>query len=281
VNPFLSREAKYPLTTAESPKKVMIVGGGLAGMETALFLAERGHQVCLYEKKHELGGQWNIACATPGKEDYATLTDYLKRSLDRYGVAVTLGTEVTKEKVLETKPDVVVVATGAVPLGLNVPGSTGENVVQGHDVIEGKVEVKGKVVVVGGRFIGMELAIWLKEQGKEVSLVTRAGLGENGIKLEKLSFKTLATKLIELNVPLYLNATVLEITNKAVVISLGNEIFLLPADTVILAVGMRSDNKLAQALEGAAPEVHMVGDCVRPRDAAEVSYQAAKLAAKI
>jgi len=281
VNPFLSREAKYPFIPAEVPKKVMVVGGGLAGMETAIYLAERGHRVSLYEREPELGGQWNIACATPGKEDYATLTDYLRRSLDKHGIAVTLGTEVTKEKVLETKPDVVVVATGAIPLGLNVPGSTAKHVVQAHDIIEGKIEAKGRVVVVGGRFVGMELAIWLKEQGKEVSLVTKAGLGQNGIKLEKLSFKTLATKLVELNVPLYLNATVLEITDKAVVISLGNEIFLLPADMVILAVGMRSDNKLAKELEGTVPEVYTVGDCVRPRDAADVAYQAAKLAAKI
>jgi len=281
VNPFLSREAKYPFISAEAPKKVMVVGGGLAGMETAIYLAERGHQVSLYEREPELGGQWNIACATPGKEDYATLTDYLRRSLDKYGVAVTLGTEVTKEKVLETKPDVVVVATGAVPLELNVPGATAKHVVQAHDVIEGKAEAVGRVLVVGGRFVGMELAIWLKEQGKEVSLVTKAGLGQNGIKLEKLSFKTLATKLIELNVPLYLNATVLEITDKVVVISLGNEIFLLPADTVILAVGMRSDNKLAKELEGTIPEVYTVGDCVRPRDAAEAAYQAATVASKI
>ena len=281
VNPFLSREAKYPFPPAETPKKVMVVGGGLAGMETAIYLAERGHRVSLYEKKSELGGQWNIACATPGKESYATLTDYLRRSLDKYRIAVTLGIEVTREKVLEMKPDVVVVATGAVPLGLNVPGATAKHVVQGHDVIEGKVEAKGKIVVVGGRFIGMEVAIWLKEQGEEVSLVTRAGLGQNGVRLEKLSFKTVATKLVELNVPLYLNATVLEITDKAVVILLGNEIFLLPADTVILSVGMRSENRLAQELEGVVPEVYTVGDCVRPRDASEVSYQAAKLAASI
>ncbi len=282
VNPFLYREAKYPFVPAALPKKVMVVGGGLAGMETAIYLAERGHQVSLYEKKPELGGQWNIASATPGKEGYAAFTDYLRRSLDNHGVPVTLGTEITKEKVLEKKPDVVVVATGAVPLGLNVPGATGRNVVQGHDIIEGKVEAKGKIVVIGGRFIGMEVAIWLAEQGREVSLVTKAGLGQNGIRLEKMTFKALARKLFELRIPLYLNATVLEITGKAVVITLGrDEVFWLPADTVILAVGMQSENRLAQELEGVVPEVYTVGDCVRPRDAAEVAYQASVVAAKI
>jgi len=253
----------------------------LAGMQTALFLAERGHQVSLYERRTELGGQWNIASATPGKEDYASLIDYLKHSLDRHGVAITLGMEFTSKNVLQTKPDTVVVATGALPMGLNVPGAAGRNVLQAHDVIEDKREVVGKAVIVGGRFVGMEVAIWLTEQGKEASLVTRAGLGENGIKLEKRTFKTLARKLIELHVPLYLHATVLEITEKAVVIALGDEIFAIPADTVILAVGMQSENKLVQELESAGLEVHAVGDCVRPRDAAEAAYQAARVASTI
>lgn len=281
VNPYLYREAKYPPVPAKSPKKVMVIGGGLGGMQTALFLAQRGHKVALYEKKSKLGGQWNVACATPGKEDYATFTEYLKRQLDKYGVAIKLGTEVTRDKVIGLKPDAVVLATGAVPVGLRVPGGAGKNVVQGHDVIEGKAKPKGKVVVVGGRFIGMEVAIWLAEQGMEVSLVTRAGLGEDGINLEKFSFKTLAKKLLDLRVPLYLHATVVEITDNAVIFSLGGEIYSLPADTVIMAVGMQSDNGLAKELEGAVPELHMVGDCVRPRDAAEVAYQAARVAANI
>jgi len=281
VNPFLNRESRYPFEPAQSPKKVMVVGGGLAGMQTALFLAERGHRVSLYEKKLELGGQWNVACATPGKEDYATFTEYLKRRLDKYDVVVRLGAEITREKVLAEKPDAVVVATGAIPLALPVPGVTLKHVVQGHDVIEGKAEVEGKVAVVGGRFIGMEVAIWLKEQGRDVCLVTRAGLGEDGIKLEKQTFKALANKLIELRVPLYLNATVLEITEKSVVFRLGDEIYWLPADTVILAVGMKSVSQLAQELEGLVPEVYAVGDCVRPHDAAEVAYQASTIAARI
>ena len=281
VNPYLYREAKYPPPPAKAPKRVMVIGGGLGGMQTALFLAQRGHRVSLYEKSSELGGQWNVACATPGKQSYAAFTEYLKRFMHRYSVNVTLGTEATKDTVIDVRPDAVVVATGAVPVWLRVPGGSGKNVVQGHDVIEGKAKAEGKVVVVGGRFIGMEVAIWLAEQGKEVSLVTRGGLGEDGIRLEKLSFKTLAMKLLDLHVPLYLNSTVMEITDKAVIFSMGGEIYTLPADTVILAVGMQSDNKLAKELEGVVPELYTVGDCVRPRDAAEVAYQAARVAAQI
>lgn len=114
-----------------------------------------------------------------------------------------------------------------------------------------------------------------------MSLVTRAGLGGSGIKPIKLNFKTLANKLVGLGVPLYLNASVLEITDKAVVMLLGDEIFLLPADTVVLAVGMQSDNELAQELEDTGLEVHAVGDCVRPRDAAAAAYDAAGLCQRV
>jgi 2,4-dienoyl-CoA reductase-like NADH-dependent reductase (Old Yellow Enzyme family)/thioredoxin reductase len=281
VNPFLSRETDYPLKRAEKPKKVMVIGGGLAGIQTALLLAERGHEVAVYEKNDCLGGQWNTARATPGKQDYVTLADYLNRSLAQSGISVELGTQMTSDRVLRAKPDAVVVATGAVPEVLKVPGATRANVVQGHDVIDGKVEPKGQVVVIGGRFIGMEVAIWLAEEEKPVCLVTRAGLGEDGIRLERRTFRTLAAKLRELRVPLYLYATVLEITDKAVVVALEGDIFSLPADTVILAVGMQPENSLAKDLEGAIPEVFTVGDCVRPRDAAEVAYQAAVAASMI
>jgi 2,4-dienoyl-CoA reductase-like NADH-dependent reductase (Old Yellow Enzyme family)/thioredoxin reductase len=281
VNPFAFREAGFPLPAADTPKNVMVVGGGLAGMRVALLLAERGHRVSLYEREPDLGGQWNIASATPGKERYASLTDCLRRALAQHGVEVSTGVKVTREMVAQRRPDTVVVATGAIPAELDVPGATGPHVVQSHDVLAGKVQVEGRAVVVGGRFTGMEVAMTLKEQGRDVCLVTQAGLGENGAKLEQMTFRTVARRLLDLRVPLYLHSTVLEITDRAVVMTLGDNIFSLEADTVILAVGMRPENRLAQELEGVVPELHAVGDCVHPRDAAVVALRAMELAASI
>jgi 2,4-dienoyl-CoA reductase-like NADH-dependent reductase (Old Yellow Enzyme family)/thioredoxin reductase len=280
VNPFLFREGRFPPTLSRQSKGVMVVGGGLAGMQAAIFLAQRGHQVSLLEKEPKLGGQWNIASAMPGKESYASFTDYLRRSLDRYGVSITLSTKVTKEKVLETKPDAIVVATGAIPQVLNVPGCRGTNVVQGNDIIKGEAEAKGKMVVIGGRLMGMELAVWLAEQGKEVSLVTRSRLGGR-VTVERYAYRALTRRLIDLRVPLYQNAAVLEITQNGVVIGLGEGVFLLPADTVILAVGVESDNRLAQELKGIVPEIYTIGDCREPLDAAGAAYDAAKIAFSI
>lgn len=258
-----------------------MIGGGLAGMQAAVLLAGRGHHVSLYEMSDKLGGQWNIASAMPGKKEYAAFTEYLKRSLHNSGASVTVNTEISAEQVMEIKPDAVVVATGATPKGLNVPGSTYRHVVQAVNVIMGKAEVKDKVVIIGGRLIGMEVALLMAKQGKEVSIVTKAMLGENGSKLERLTYRALTRRLIELRIPLYVHSSVLEITEHTVVINWGEEIFALPADTVVLAVGSQPNNNLVQQLKSMTTEVYAIGDCTGPGDAASAASQAARIAAKL
>ena len=281
VNPFLYRESIPAPPPAESPKKVVVVGGGLAGMQAAVLLAQRGHDVSLYEKSGELGGQWNIAAASPGKGEFAKITDYLKRLLYELKISIKLNTEMTKDKILDMKPDAVVVATGAVPLGLEVPGADGQNVVQSNDVLIGKIKPKGKVVVIGARFNAIETAILLAERGEEVSLVSRGQLGGKKGPEETFTFKTLTRHLLELGIPLYLNSPILEITQESVVINWGGEIFHIPADTAVLAVGAKSENRLADELKGQVPEVYKIGDASSPRDAAKATYDAARVAERI
>ena len=281
VNPFIYRESIPLPPPADKPKKVTVIGGGLAGMQAAVLLTQRGHKVSLFEKGKELGGQWNIATASPGKKEFARFTDLLKRSLTDFNVPVKLGAEMTKEKILKMKPDAVVVATGAVPVALDVPGMDRKNVVQSNDVLMGKVKVKGRAVVIGGRFNAIETAILLAEQGVDVSLVSRGNLGGKKGPEEVFTFKTLTRRLLELRVPLYLNSPVLELTEKSVIINWGGEIFYIPADMVVLAIGAKSENALAQELKGLVPEVYKIGDAVSPRDAASATFDAARIAEKI
>jgi pyruvate/2-oxoglutarate dehydrogenase complex dihydrolipoamide dehydrogenase (E3) component len=281
VNPFLYQEAMLPLESAESPKRIMVVGGGLAGIQTAALLAMRGHKVSLYEKGRHLGGQWHIASLIPQKQDFTFLIDHLEHCLDRHEVPVTFDTEVSRELVAEMKPDVVVVATGAVPIKLEVPGANRSNVVQANDVLEGNVQVKDRVVVVGGRSLGMEVAILLAEQGREVTLVSRSALGGKRGPDEKITHRALMRRLVELRIPTYLNTTLLEINEESTVVRLGDEILSLPADTVVLAIGVEPVDTLVKEIEEVVPEVYAVGDCVQPGNAAQATSGAARLALKI
>lgn len=278
VNPFLNRESAYPLPPVPHPKRVMVIGGGPAGMQTALLLAQRGHRVSLFEREERLGGQWNIAAAVPEKSAYRAFTDYLERELRRQGVEIHPGTPVNKEIVLREGPDAVVIATGAVPAGLDVPGAAGPNVMQAVDVIAGKARPQGRIAVIGGRFTALETAVMLAERGETVSLIARGSLGTS---LERLTLRTLIRRLMDLRVPMYLHAAVLAINPGSVAIRFNEELFELPADTVVLAVGMNPDGALARDLEGLVPEIYTVGDCTKPRNAAAAAYQGAQTAAKI
>ncbi|MBI2908482.1 MAG: FAD-dependent oxidoreductase [Chloroflexi bacterium] len=296
VNPSLCREKEFALKPTGKAKRVMVIGGGLAGMEAARTAAQRGHQVSLYEKDDDFGGQWKIASQQDSKEIYATLTASLQRGLDKAGVRVYLKTEVTPEFVVKESPDAVVVATGATPRRLDVPGADGKNVVQASDVIANKAAVGGSVVVVGGRAVGMETALALAKRGKKVSLVTMYRLGENGAqqgsefqagggghsrRMERNIFLRLRDELIEYGVRVYPDSPVREITENGVYVVSDRELMFLKADTVVLAVGACPQNRLAEELKGKVPELYAIGDCREPRDARAATSEGAEVGRQV
>jgi len=277
VNPELLREREFALKPTTSPKKVMVIGGGLAGMEAARVLAQRGHQVFLYEKEFRLGGQWNIACTQLDKGGFKTTFDYLHRGLEKSGANIILNKEVTVELVQKEKPDAVVLATGATPLILNVPGVNGKNVVQAIDVFVGKVQVGEGVAVIGGRLRGMEVAHMLVQQGKRVSIITMNRLGENGSPLERNTYFELRERLIEDGITIYAFSPVVEIRENGVYIDCDHELTFVPADTVILAVGAKPESRLLNELQDIVSEVYAIGDCVEPRYAKEAINEGAEI----
>ncbi|MBM3132809.1 MAG: NADH-dependent flavin oxidoreductase, partial [Chloroflexi bacterium] len=150
INPACGRERDMGITPAPKPRRVMIVGGGPGGMETARIAALRGHRVTLYEKDATLGGQLNLASVAPGKQELSKWVKYLRTQIEKAGVEVHLNTEVTPELVGKEKPDAVVIAMGGRPSVPSLPGIDSENVVTAHDVLAGKVSRHPANVIVWG-----------------------------------------------------------------------------------------------------------------------------------
>lgn len=256
----------------------MVIGGGLAGMLAARDLAQRGHKVSLYEKTSRLGGQWNTVCMQDYKSGFARFWGYLERGLKKAGVSVVLNQEITPAFVKEMHPDAVVVATGAVPATLDVAGVQGKNVIQAVEVITTKARVGDRVVVIGGRYIGMEIALSLAKQGKKVALTTRRELGRD---VEKAVYLHLRNELIEHGVQIFSHSPVSEIRETGVYVTHQGAPLFLKADTIVLAVGSQPENRLVKQLKGIVAEVHIIGDCVEPRTAIHATQEAARVAREI
>lgn len=277
VNPSLHRERAFEILPAPTKKKMVVVGGGLAGMEAARVAGLRGHRVTLYEGRDQLGGQWRIAGSQSGKDLYGDVIRHLEQGLIRAGVSVNLNVTVTPSLIHELSPDIVILAIGSAPAQLPVPGMNLSNVVQAVDVIQGLAPVGEQIAVIGGRLIGMEVSLHLSEQGKRVSIITANRLGENGKKLEENIYRTMRDRLIDRGVQIFANCPVLEVTSEGVFADDNGNLLFLRADTVVLAAGSRSRQMPIKPSDRNLPEIYLVGDCKQPRDGLEALHEGAEI----
>lgn len=255
-------------------KKVFVIGGGPAGMEAARVASLRGHDVTLYEKEAELGGQLLMAALPPGKEKMRWPREYLATQLKKQKVKVKLGAEVSIDTVRKENPDVVVLATGAEPLMPSIPGIKGETVSTAWDVLRGKVKPKGKrVVILGGGMVGCETAEFLKERGKDVTVVEM--LNDVALDMEPLNRRGLLDALKEDGTKVWTNMEVKEIKEKGVIVAnkLNGKEETIPADAIIIALGSQPVSGLAGSLEDEVSEFHLIGDCKEPRRLLEAIYE--------
>jgi NADPH-dependent 2,4-dienoyl-CoA reductase/sulfur reductase-like enzyme len=268
VNPAAGREKEFEskLKAVEAKKRVLIIGGGAAGMEAAIIAGQKGHDITLWEKSDTLGGQLNLAVIPSGKSEMALFRDYLKGELKKSGVRVELEKEATAASIMEFSPDAVVVAVGATPFVVDIPGVTGENVVGYWDVLSGERETGRKVVVWGAGLVGCEVAYFLAEKGKEVTQV----FPEMEAAPDVLSpdLRILLVKKLEAN-KVKTKAGVKEfkeITSRGISLidKEGRDVFI-EADNIVLATGARSDITLARSLKGKVSNLYEAGDCVEPR----------------
>lgn len=262
VNAAAGREAVAQIIPAAAPKKVLVVGGGPAGMEAARVAAVRGHRVTLWEGSGQLGGALLEAALPPRKETIGNITRHLERGIRAAGVDVVLGKRATAGDVLAQNADAVVVATGALPIVPELPGFAGDNVVLAGELLTGMKQVGQKVVVIGGEMVGCEVAEHLAAQGKEVTILARRKrVGED---IGRTHRWLTSKRLRELGVRSEVGVNVVEVREDGVVGLQEGASRFFAADSVVIAVGFRSDNGLFRSLEGKVGALHAIGDCAEP-----------------
>ena len=252
------REAIYALP-APRKMRVLVIGGGIAGMQAAVTAAENGHEVILCEKNGELGG--NILCErnVPFKERLHCYIEQQKAKLDKLGVDVRLNTAVTRDSAAALKPDAVICAIGASVVKPPVTGIDGRNVHSAVETFADPSLAEGKVVILGAGLAGMELAIYLKDLGHDVEIVEMGpAINDGG---NSCHGRAVLDMILQKEIPVHVNTRAVEITAEGVrCVNPEGEVFYA-ADTVAYAAGMRARREEAMAMYDVAPVFHMVGDC--------------------
>ncbi len=278
-NPALGREAEYAAPRASRRRKVLIAGGGPAGLEAARTAALWGHKVVLYEKEKVLGGQVNIAVIPPMKDIYKEVTISRAKAIKQLGVKVHPGKKLIPEITKKESPDVLIIATGSRPLIPNIAGIDRNNVVTASEVLKG-AKVGERVVVVGGGLVGCETADYLAQQGRQVTIVEM--LRHTARDIGPAARYFLRRRMAEKGIKIMTLTTVEEVTDDGVKVrsEQGTQI-LSPVDTVVLATGAEPVNELESAVKGFVPEVYVVGDAAKPGKILAAVEQAAEVARRL
>ena len=289
ANPSYGRELTWlPLRKTEEPKDIMVVGAGPGGCEFAITAHERGHKVTVYEKGDRLGGLVHVGSAVPRvpTRDLIHIVQWHKREMERLGIPVVFGTEVTPELVEEKKPDIVVCACGSHQIVPDVPGIDLPHVMTNVECLKRIPDVGQEVVVLGGHE-GAETAVSLARYGKHATIVEETnGIGKpvychdfaRQMKLQEF----LLDEKLECSIDVVINARLVEITKDSVKLQVGRNEQILEADAVVLALGRTPNDSLVKSLWAKMPGlVHKIGDCREVKSIGHATEQGAYLARQL
>jgi 2,4-dienoyl-CoA reductase (NADPH2) len=274
----------YEIQPATTRKKVLVAGGGPAGMEAARVAALRGHEVILYEKSGRLGGLMPMAAVVKGPhEKILSFTNYLLNQLDKLGVKVKLGKEVNLSVVNELGPDVVIVATGGKGRIPDIPGINNRKVVKSdylHEMLQTGLRFAGpftlrrltnfflpvgrKVIVLGGQIEGVEVAEFLVDRGRDVTIIDEATMEDFNLNMPREPKNRVIFYLQTHGVKILMGVKYGEITDKGLTITTGYGVSkTIEADSIVLALPPMEDTSLADNLQGKVGEIYAVGDCAK------------------
>lgn len=298
-NPKAGHEKDRQIKKSDTPKKVMVVGGGPAGMSTALAANERGHDVVLFERASKLGGQLHLAAAPSGREEFEQLAFDLSVQLKKNHIKTFLNRAVDKETILNENPDVVILACGAHPIKPNIPGIDTSNVVDAWDVLAGKKRTGRRIVIIGGGAVGVETAIYLADKGTlsaeavKFLLVNQAESCDDLFKLATRGTKEIILiemidrigrdigkttrwgmlqQLTRYGVKVRTETIALGIEKTGVRVKTGEMEEMLDADTVVIAVGSKPENSLEKELSTLDFDYKVVGDAQKIAQAFEAIH---------
>lgn len=263
VNPLTGLEGKVSITKSENPKKVLVAGAGPGGLVASFLAARAGHEVILAEKSSEIGGSFRLAAIPPTKQDIATALRAYVNHCKKEGVDIRLNTPVTPELLSEINPDAVILATGGLPLRINLEGIDGENVMDAVDILDGTKTPGNRILMIGGGMTGVETADFLAEHNKAVTIIEM----RPDIALDEASAPRffLIPRLKEHGVEWIVNATVKKILPDGVIYEQnGSEYTCSGYDTIVLALGVKANNPLEEAARALGKQVFVIGDAAQP-----------------